>query len=210
MPDTPVDGDPGRDRDDRDDRGGRGDRLLAELGEPCLAVADRQRGLLAVAGEREDGEACAVGLFDVRGSKRVRWLVPTGFPVQAMAFHPHRPLLAVGTGDYDGGYHFEGELLLVHLETGLVRSMIEGHFGRQVLGLEWLNGQDLRILLAPHHDYQDARAHTEGHVAVVNRADWTRAHAGSLTGRDLAGGPRVPAPRPDGRAAARQAVARLT
>ncbi|MET9793641.1 hypothetical protein [Streptomyces canus] len=32
-----------------------------------------------------------------------------------MTFHPMLPLLTVGTGRYDGGYFFEGELLLLHL-----------------------------------------------------------------------------------------------
>ncbi|WP_327129668.1 hypothetical protein [Streptomyces sp. NBC_01727] len=52
-----------------------------------------------------------------------------------MAFHPRLPLLSVGSGDYDGGYFFEGELLLLDLETGSATSLIEHELGRQVLGL---------------------------------------------------------------------------
>ncbi|MBD0695117.1 hypothetical protein [Streptomyces sp. CBMA123] len=187
------------------------DDPFAEIGDPVLAVTDKRRGLLAVAvaGAHEYDEAKTVGVFDVTDRARRRWLISSQYPVHAMAFHPVRPLLAVGSGDYDGGYHFEGELLLLHLETGRVRSLIEHDFGRQVLGLEWLNDQDLRVLMAPHDDWKDNKAHVEGHVAVVRRADWTRVDAKSVTGRDLAG-PRVPAPRPDHREAARQTVARLT
>ncbi|MEU4115526.1 hypothetical protein AB0F71_13635 [Kitasatospora sp. NPDC028055] len=185
------------------------DGPFAVLGEPVLAVADERRALLAVAGAHGDDEQGRVGVFDVGASPRRRLLADTGWPVHAMAFHPARPLLAVGTGDYDGGYHFEGELLLVHLESGTVRSLIGGRSGRQVLALEWLDHQDLRVVVAPYDDEEDEAAHVQGHVAVVRRPDWTRVGAKSLTPGDLTG-PRVPAPRPDGREAARRTVARLT
>ncbi|MFF2078008.1 hypothetical protein ACFVXG_25030 [Kitasatospora sp. NPDC058162] len=192
-------------------RDGSDDDPFAAIGDPHLAVTDRRRALLAVAGAHEYDEAKTVGVLDVTGGPRRRLLLTSQFPVHAMAFHPHHPLLAVGTGDYDGGYHFEGELLLLHLETREVRSLIgpDFGFGRQVLALEWLNHQDLRVLMAPLDDWEDAAAHREGHVAVVHRPDWSAVGAGSLTSRDLAG-PRVPAPRPDHREAARQSVARLT
>ncbi|MFJ6140935.1 hypothetical protein [Kitasatospora sp. NPDC092286] len=185
-----------------------GDHPFSEIGDPVLAVADKQRGLLAVAGAHEYDEAKTIGVFSVTDRARRRWLLRSDFPVHAMAFHPSLSLLAVGSGEYDGGYHFEGELLLVHLETGTVLSLIEHDFGRQVLGLEWLNDRDLRVLMAPPDDWEDEEAHVEGHVAVVSRVDWTTVGAKSLTGRDLAG-PRVPVPRPDGRTAARHVVAGL-
>ncbi|WP_228899466.1 hypothetical protein [Streptomyces sp. DH1] len=87
-------------------------------------------------------------------------------------------------------------LLLRHLETGAALSLIEHHLGRQDLGLERLNDQDLCVLMAPADDWKDEQDHEEGHIAVVGRFDWTGAEAKSLTGRDLAG-PRVPGPRPD-------------
>ncbi|MFJ9250335.1 hypothetical protein [Streptomyces sp. NPDC101776] len=117
--------------------------------------------------------------------------------------------LAVGTGRYDGGYFFEGELLLLHLETGETRSLIEHEIGRQVLGLEWLDEQALQVLMAPPDDWQDKQAWVEGHVAVVHRENWAAVPGRSLTGLDLAG-PRVPAPRPDGREAARRVLAEVS
>ena len=185
------------------------DDPFAGIGDPVLTVADKRRGLVAVAGAHEYDEAKSVGIFHVTDRPRRRWLLSSHYPVNAMAFHPTLPLLAVGSGEYDGGYHFEGEVLLINLESGTALSLIAHHLGRQVLGLEWLNHQDLRVLMAPPDDYQDRKAHVEGHVAVVRRADWTAVGAKSLTSRDLAG-PRVPVPRPDHREAARQAVARLT
>ncbi len=95
---------------------------------------------------------------------------------------------------YDGGYHFKGELFLLSLETGVAVPLIEPP-GRQVLGLEWLDEQALRVLMAPPDDWKDPDARTEGHVAVVRRSDWSTVPPGSLTSYDLAG-PQVPAPRP--------------
>ncbi|MEV7796671.1 hypothetical protein AB0O68_32600 [Streptomyces sp. NPDC087512] len=125
----------------------RSDDPFAELGDPVLAVADKRRGLVAVAGAHEYDEANTVGVFHVTDRARRRLLLHSQHPVNAMAFHPTLPLLAMGSGEYDGGYHFEGELLLLHLETGTALSLIEHHLGRQVLGLEWLNDQDLRVLI---------------------------------------------------------------
>ncbi|MEU3571732.1 hypothetical protein AB0E96_25375 [Kitasatospora sp. NPDC036755] len=181
---------------------------FAGLGDPVLTTEDERRRLFAVAGAHEYDEARTVGVFHVTDRARRRRLLTSQYPVHAMAFHPALPLLAVGSGEYDGGYHFEGELLLLNLETGTAVSLIEGHFGRQVLGLEWLDDQGLRILMAPPDDWKDRAAHVEGHVAVVRRSDWAAVAAKSLTGPDLAG-PRIPAPRPDQREAARKAVARL-
>lgn len=194
---------PAADRDDYNDP-------FAGIGDLVLAVADGRRRVLAVAGENDDDdETGTVALFDVAGHPRRRWLLHSDHEVHAMAFHPTLPLLAVGSGRYDGGYHFEGELVLVDLDTGIARSLIEHWIGRQVLGLEWLNGQDLRVLMAPVDDWKDPKAHREGHTALVSRSDWSTVGAKSLTSGDLAG-PRTAMPRPDSREAARRTVAALT
>lgn len=183
------------------------DGAFPEIGDPFLVVWDEGRDLFAVAGTHVHGRATPVAVYSITPFAR-RALIRSRFPVHAMAFHPRLPLLAVGAGKYDGGYFFEGELLLLHLKTGTVTSLIEHDFGRQVLGLEWLDEQSLRVLMAPPDDWQDKAAHVDGHVAVVHRADWTAVPARSLNGRDLAG-PRTPAPRPDIPEAVQRAVAEL-
>ncbi|MGX1908739.1 hypothetical protein ACWIID_07755 [Streptomyces phaeochromogenes] len=177
------------------------------IGDPLLVVHEEWRGLLAVAGTDADARTTPVAVYQSRNFVRSA-LIRSRFPVHAMAFHPRRALLAVGTGRYDGGYFFEGELLLLHLKTGAVVSLIEHWLGRQVRGLEWLDEQSLRVLMAPPDDWQDEAARDHGHVAVVSRTDWTTVPAQSLTGQDLAG-PRIPAPRPNPREAAQRAVATL-
>ncbi|MFG2964054.1 hypothetical protein ACGFZS_12330 [Streptomyces sp. NPDC048288] len=177
------------------------------VGDPFLVAHYEQRGLVAVAGTHAHGKATPVAVYDSRSFVR-RAFIHSRFPVHALAFHPRHPLLAIGTGRYDGGYFFEGELLLLHLKSGAVTSLIENEFGRQVLGLEWLDAQSLRLLMAPPDDWQDEAAHENGHVAVVDRADWTAVPARSLSGRDLAG-PRTLSPRPERGEAAQRAVATL-
>ncbi|MFI0242597.1 hypothetical protein [Streptomyces sp. NPDC016845] len=176
--------------------------------EPAVAVRDERRGLLAVAGSRGYGVPAPVAVYET-SDLSCRLLVHSRFPVHAMAFHPALPLLALGTGRYDGGYFFEGELLLLNLQSSENRSLIEHEIGRQVLELEWVDEHALRILMAPPDDWQDKRARLEGHVVVVHRDDWASVPARSLTGRDLAG-PRLPAPRPNGHEAARQMLAEVS
>ncbi|MGW0769230.1 PQQ-binding-like beta-propeller repeat protein [Streptomyces sp. NPDC002676] len=192
-----------------------GDRPFAEVGDPVLAVDDEGRGLLAVAGThvavagvQEFGSTAPVGVYGT-DDLACRALLRARYPVHAMAFHPRLPLLAAGTGDYDGGYFFEGELLLLDLETGSATSLIEHELGRQVLGLEWLSEQELRVLMAPPDDWQDKSAWSAGHVAVVHRPDWRVVPPRSITGHDLAG-PRVAAPRTDRREDARRTVSGLS
>ncbi|KAB2340642.1 PQQ-binding-like beta-propeller repeat protein [Actinomadura rudentiformis] len=94
---------------------------------------------------------------------RLRW------PVRSIAFHPSLPFAAVGTGGYDGGYLFNGELLLVDLESGWTRSMLDAD--REVRLVEWLDDRTLRLLVAPHsEDWEGAGTH--GHEFVLER-DWT-------------------------------------
>ncbi|MFE2728177.1 hypothetical protein [Kitasatospora sp. NPDC059327] len=88
-----------------------GDRPFAEIGRPVLAVPDQGRGLLAIAGEQGFDDTATVRLYDT-GGLSCRAVLRTRFPVHALAFHPTAPLLAVGTGQYDGDYLFEGELLM--------------------------------------------------------------------------------------------------
>ncbi|MGW2373158.1 PQQ-binding-like beta-propeller repeat protein [Kitasatospora sp. NPDC001683] len=185
-----------------------GDRPFAEVGEPALAVADQPCGLLAVAGSCEHRVVSPVGVYGT--DDLTCWaLLHSRYPVHTMAFHPGLPLLAVGTGSYDGGYHFQGELLLLDLETGAADSLLEHWAGREVLDLEWLDEQALRVLMSPPDDWQDYEAHVSGHVAVVRRPDWRAVPPGSITAEELAG-PRVPAPRPDRREDARQALSGLS
>ncbi|MFG2994526.1 hypothetical protein ACGFZK_35390 [Streptomyces sp. NPDC048257] len=126
--------------------------------------------------------------------------------MRSLAFHPVLPLLAVGTGSYDGGYCFEGELLLVHLDTGEVVSALKHE--REVLDVAWPSWTELRMVLAPPDDWVDPGAREQGHTAVVSRADWGVVGARDIRAEEV-DVPVAPYARPDRAPRARRLLAKL-
>ncbi|WP_438305909.1 outer membrane protein assembly factor BamB family protein [Streptomyces sp. HUAS TT11] len=112
--------------------------------------------------------------------------------------------MAVGTGQYDGGYSFEGELLLIHLDSGDVVSALQ--YSREVLGVEWRSETALRLVLAPCDDWENPQAHEQGHAVVVARSDWGAVGQGSIGAEELAA-PADPVVKPDHSAEARRFLA---
>ncbi|WP_329125102.1 outer membrane protein assembly factor BamB family protein [Streptomyces sp. NBC_01465] len=171
-----------------------GDGPFAEIGEPALAVVDDCSRLVAVGGDlgrlQWGGSATAdskwtgyrIGVYEREGL-RCRHVVRSRYPVRSLAFHPELPLLAVGTGSYDGGYSFEGELLLIHLDTGSVVSALK--YLREVLSLEWLSQVALRLVLAPCDDWDNPHAREQGHTAVVVRTDWSAVVEGAVGAEEV-------------------------
>ncbi|MFD5782207.1 PQQ-binding-like beta-propeller repeat protein [Streptomyces sp. NPDC126933] len=194
-----------------------GNGPFAEIGEPGLAVVDDRSRMVAVGGDlgsvQWSGGATAdsgwtghrIGVYE-QDSLRCRNLVRSWYPVRSLAFHPVLPLLAVGTGSYDGGYSFEGELLLIHLDTGNAVSALQHR--REVLSVEWRSETALRLVLAPCDDWDNPHAHEQGHATVVTRADWGAVGRGAIGSEELAA-PVEPAVRPDRRAQARRLLTNL-
>jgi hypothetical protein len=77
-------------------------------------------------------------------------LVMTHWPVNSIAFHPELPLVAIGTGSYDGGYAYEGELLFMDLPSGRVVSVLAEH--REIRKVSWRDGRTLDVVVAPPTD----------------------------------------------------------
>ncbi|AZK94918.1 MULTISPECIES: outer membrane protein assembly factor BamB family protein [Streptomyces] len=190
---------------------------FAEIGEPALAVTDERSGTVAVGGDlghiQWSGNGTAdsgwtghrIGVYEQDGL-RCRTLVRSRYPVRSLAFHPALPLLAVGTGSYDGGYFFTGELLLIHLDSGEPVSALK--YPREVLDVEWRSETALRLVLAPWDDWDNPRASEEGHTVVVTRSDWRAVGQGTIGSAELAV-PAEPAVRQDHSAAARRFLADL-
>ena len=75
------------------------------------------------------------------------------YTINDVAFHPHRPVLAVAVGDYDGGYCFEGALLLWNWKDGKVENLLETNV--QVLKCRFSeDGSGLTILTPPPDEGQ--------------------------------------------------------
>ncbi|MER5473538.1 PQQ-binding-like beta-propeller repeat protein [Streptomyces sp. NPDC002685] len=182
-----------------------GNGPFAEIGEPTLAVVDDRSRTVAVGGDlgavQWSGSGTAdsrwtghrIGVYDREGL-RCKRLVKSRYPVRSLAFHPTLPLLAVGTGRYDGGYFFEGELLLVHLGSGTVVSALP--YAREVLDVAWLSERELRLVLAPCDDWENPEAHEQGHTVVVARAEWDAVGERTIGNEELSA-PAEPAARSD-------------
>ncbi|MEV4560495.1 hypothetical protein AB0K51_26350 [Kitasatospora sp. NPDC049285] len=158
------------------------DRPFAETGRPRVAVADEQRGLLAVAGDVRHGRPAPVAVYRTSDLTCVA-VLRARCPANALAFHPELPLLAVGTGEYDGGYHNVGELLLLDLESGLATSAFHDAYGRTVRELEWLDGRSLRLYLEPvTKDVSEAQVE---HLVDLHRTDWRALELRSVRSSEL-------------------------
>ncbi|MFC5802865.1 hypothetical protein [Streptomyces formicae] len=157
-----------------------GDQPFAEIGGPQWAVADMTHGCVIAAGAlghvdwrgRGSWKSCRIGVYEA-ADLRPRHIVPSRYPVCAIAVHPSLPLAAIGTGRYDGTWDFEGQLLLLHLETGRVTDLLSK--SRQVRHLRWLDDGRLAMLISPED--KDG-GFSQGFELAVEATDWLSAPAG--------------------------------
>lgn len=91
-----------------------------------------------------------ISLYAGDFERRVAVFDGAHFPINDVAFHPSEPWLAIGTGRYDGGYLFEGELLLWNWETGECRSLLAE--SREVAGCRFVDHERLAALLRPRDE----------------------------------------------------------
>ncbi|MFF0154235.1 hypothetical protein [Micromonospora sp. NPDC005203] len=104
--------------------------------------------------------------------------VTARWPVHSIAFHPTLPLVAIGTGSYDGGWSYEGELLLLDLTAGIAVSLLE--YPREVRRVAWRSPQMLDLVLAIPCDPDEQRFGTTSLACSISRDDWDRAVVGML------------------------------
>jgi WD40 repeat protein len=73
------------------------------------------------------------------------------YPVNDVAFHPTETLLVIGTGSYDGGAFYEGELLRWNFKSSTLESLLEDN--REVVGCRFTDeGNKLQFTLHPSDD----------------------------------------------------------
>ncbi|MFI1105847.1 hypothetical protein [Streptomyces melanogenes] len=173
-----------------------GNHSFAEIGVPSAVEISKARGLVVVGGDlgylqwsgcgtaQDRWRRYRVGVYGT-DDLRCRWVVESRWPVHSLAFHPTLPVVAIGTGAYDGGYSFEGELLLLNLRSGQLTSVLRG--AREVLHVAWQSQWALRVVVAPPDDEEFDEAHTHGFEVVIERFDWSDVARGSVRQDELSG-----------------------
>ena len=174
----------------------RVDRILGagpfrEIGEPLVAELSPDGALIVVGGDlgwlQWHGQDVSRGArrsscFAVYDGLVCLHLVPTRWPAKAIAFHPTLPIVTIGTGSYDGGYYYEGQLLLLDLLTGSVVSLLERP--REVRKITWRDERTLDLVLAVPSDEHEERLGRTSVACSLRRDDWDRATDGMLNPRE--------------------------
>lgn len=134
------------------------DQPFAEIGRPLHVLDDPAHSVVVAAGTLGHlqwfgygvgGARERVGVYD-RGDLTCLQLAAPRWPVNDVAIHPSGRWVAVAAGRYDGGYAFEGELLVLDLHRGTSTSVLDDR--RQVCAVRWLDDARLSVELSPHHD----------------------------------------------------------
>jgi len=140
-----------------------GHSAFAETGQPSGIYWDRQATRLAIASrfdalhwhgrnlQTNQALMYRVTIYNTQTVQLLATLDGVAYPINDVAFHPYRSLLAVATGAYDGGFFYQGALLLWDLETGQVLSLLDED--REVTQCSFdEEGHRLHITLRPQDD----------------------------------------------------------
>ncbi|MBI5537994.1 MAG: hypothetical protein HY898_35050 [Deltaproteobacteria bacterium] len=135
---------------------------FAEVGRPAGAYRREDGGVLALVSDFDSlywpGRALYEGhrlrhrICIYSGNLGARLGVFDGarFTINDVAFHPTLPMIAIATGCYDGGWFFEGELLLWNWETNRSHRVLSEN--RDVSRVRFVNGDSLAVLLRPRDE----------------------------------------------------------
>jgi hypothetical protein len=118
-----------------------------------------------------------VSVYDKTTLRCIGVMDRSRFRINDIAFHPRLPLVAIATGDYDGGYRYEGNLLLWHVETGHLRSLLsfDGYRdgGPEVTRCSFDDaGDTLDLIVRPGTDEEEERTGTSFFRLNVSFDDW--------------------------------------
>lgn len=177
-----------------------GDGRFAEVGGVRLTEADSRTGYVAVGGalggplwaghsvESSSGPTSwnRVGLYRADTLECVH-LVRLHWPVNALAFHPELPILAIGSGSYDGGYFYEGELTVLNLESGHATSLLKDR--REVTDLRWRDRHTLDAKISVPTEDDEEELGTTTMAVTIAVPDWRAAQARSLQVNGVAAAP---------------------
>lgn len=147
-----------------------GDGPFAEAGRPS-AIDHSPDGEVIVVGGRVLAVYRADDLSCVHR-------VETDWPINVIACHPTLPMAVIGTGNYDGGWSYRGELLHLDLVTGAVVSLLTDL--REVRDVSWRNPWTLDLVLAITHDEAYGAHGSTWLTCAIRRYDWDQPTAGMV------------------------------
>ncbi|WP_051166288.1 hypothetical protein [Amycolatopsis orientalis] len=162
---------------------------FAEVGE--VRVTDSRTGYVAVGGSL--GRPVWAGHSVEGSSEPTAWnrvgvyradtfecghLLSPHWPVNALAFHPELPILAIGSGSYDGGYFYEGELTVLDLESGRATSLLKDR--REVTELRWRDRHTLDAKISVPTEDDEKELGTSTMAVAIVLPDWRAVRARSL------------------------------
>ena len=101
------------------------------------------------------------------------------YTIHDVAFHPALPWIAIATGEYDGGYLYEGETILWNWRTGERRSLFA--HTRFAVRCRFDDAQALTVLLTEETDEDD-----QGYFCVTVRDVLRRSEGGPVEIEPLA------------------------
>ena len=178
------------------------DRVLGagpfrEVGRPLVVDHGPGSGLVVIGGElpqprwpgrdlsgpeRHGGHRYPLAVFRADDLRCVH-LLYTAWPANAIARHPVLPLAVVGTGVYDGGFFYKGELLLLNLTTGAVVSLLDG---REIREVSWRDPRTLDLVVSITCDNDYGTHGSKSLTCAIRRDDWDRATVGMIEVPSLA------------------------
>lgn len=127
---------------------------------PCSRASRRRAPAVASAfhgqhpGRQLDVYEQSLRLYRGGDLECIAVLPDLGFPLNAIAWHPSRPVLVIGGGRYDGGAFFEGGLLAWDYASGKTQSLVADN--REVLACDFEDdGRRLTFTVAPSDDLED-------------------------------------------------------
>ena len=173
-----------------------GDRPFAEVGFPSVAAVSEERGVVVVGGAvgppgwqpgtlTSGRSTHRIGVYSL-DDLRCRYLLPSRWPVSTVAFHPVLPLAAVGTGSYDGGFFYQGRLLLLDLLSGDAVSALGSE--REVRSARWRNERRLDLVLAATDD-ESGESDSWCFAVSLVREDWAALGGEAIGPAELDGEP---------------------
>ncbi|RXT01951.1 hypothetical protein [Ammoniphilus sp. CFH 90114] len=94
-----------------------------------------------------------VSLYDTTNWNRLG-VLDSWYPVNDISFHPLEPVIAVSTGSYDGGYIYDGKLMIWDYVLNQSHSVFEE--SRKVVSARFNErGDELTFILSPRDDEEE-------------------------------------------------------